>query len=152
MKTGILKEVDVKTLKIDIPVRYEEDMLNDFPLRVKAEDLDTSMCERWQHYNDYDRWQASIDLDSWTIIDWPEGKTGEFYMKVCDEGFYTLLDGSGAVVLSIEEDYAPNGLIPPNDGFGDYVWLKIDGTGKIENWYDCPDFSDFPELAETEDD
>ncbi|MDR2042480.1 MAG: hypothetical protein LBP98_09240 [Tannerella sp.] len=146
MKVRVKVEVEkeVRFLKIDIPVRYgEEDIPNDFPLRVRRENLDKSMIEKWTCYGDYDRWQAVIDLESGVIRNWPDGKTGSFEMKVCDEGFYYLLDGEGAVIASIEGDYVPNRAVPPKDGYGDYVALKIEDGGKVTNLYDRPDFSQF---------
>lgn len=64
-------------------------------------------------------------------------------MKVCDEGLYYLLNEDLKLIRSIEEDYVPNGLIPPHDGYGDYVHFIIDGNGMIKNWYSNPSFKDF---------
>lgn len=125
MKAQVQKtvEVDVKSVVVDIPVRYEEeDIPNDFPLRVG------------------DRWKATIDVETGQIHDWPQGKTGSFYMKVCDEGIYTLLDQEGNELAKIDEDYVPN-LIPGE--YGDYVEFAIDENGIVTNWPKHPDFSNF---------
>lgn len=117
-------EVDVKAVIIDIPVRYdEEDIPNDFPLR------------------EGDRWKATINVETGQIQDWPQGKSGSFDMKVCDEGTYTLIDQEGNEVAKIDEDYVPNGLVPGS--YGDYVELDIDENGIVTNWKDHPDFSEF---------
>lgn len=109
------QEIEIKFLDINIPVRYEEeDIPNDFPLR------------------NGDQWQAVIDIDTGKIEAWPEGKTGEFYMKVCDQGCYRLLDAERQEVACINEDYVPHGLVPGE--YGDYVEMKIDATGTITNW------------------
>ena len=113
-------EIEVTHIKLELPVRYEEeDMPNDFPLRVK------------------DRWVATIDLETGYIEGWPAGKEGEFYMKVCDEGVYTLLarapDGiDREIVAELSGEYVPHGVVPGE--YGDYVHLKINGHGIITNW------------------
>lgn len=128
MKTivKIEQEIDIKYVKVHLPVRYDdEDMPYDFPLRSG------------------DWWDALIDIDSGKIIDWPQGKTGDFYMKVCDKGSYYLLDANQKEIAKIEEDYVPNQLLPPNDGYGDYVCLVISEDGSITNWYPRPSFKNF---------
>lgn len=128
MKTTVKipTEIDIRYVRVHLPVRYEdEDMPYDFPFR------------------NGDWWTAVIDIDSGKILDWPQGKSGEFYMKVCDEGLYYLLNEDLKLIRSIEEDYVPNRLIPPHDGYGDYVHFIIDGNGMIKNWYSNPSFKDF---------
>lgn len=118
------EEVEIKFVKVNVAVRYgEEDIPNDFPLRKG------------------DMWSAIIDIDKGMILDWPKGTKGELYMKVCDEGSYYLLDESGNTVLSIEEDYVPNELLPGE--YGDYLDLDINEDGYINNWYSKPSLSDF---------
>jgi hypothetical protein len=110
------KEVDIKKVKVSVAVRYdEEDIPNDFPMRSG------------------NMWNATIDIETGKILDWPQGQSGNLHMKVCDEGSYYLLDENDEEVLSIEGDYVPNGLIPGT--YGDYIDLKIDSTGTITNWY-----------------
>lgn len=126
MKTLIKveKEVDIKMVKVDVAVRYgEEDISNDFPLRKG------------------DMWSAIIDIDQKKVLDWPQGKTGEFYMKICDEGSYFLLDAEGNTVASIENDYVPNSLLPGQ--YGDYLEMKINEDGIITNWKSSISFEDF---------
>lgn len=119
------KEVEITHVLVTLPVRYdEEDIPNDFPLRQGK------------------KWEAKIEIDTGKIIGWPDGQAGEIeYMKVCDEGSYALLDASGAVVLSIEQNYVPHGLIPGE--YGDYVTLKINDQGIITNWPKRPDIRAF---------
>lgn len=120
------KTVNVKILKVDLPVRYDdEDMPYDFPLRKG------------------DMWSAIIDIDRGVVLNWPEGEKGSFHMKVCDEGSYFLLDEEGNTVLKIEEDYVPNKLLPPSDGYGNYVELHIGDNGVISNWYSQPSLENF---------
>jgi hypothetical protein len=126
MKTTIKveKEVEIKFVKIAVSVRYEdEDIPFDFPLR------------------DGDMWKAKIDIDKGVIVGWPQGQKGNLDMKICDEGSYYLLDENENVILSIEEDYVPNKLLPGS--YGDYLKLHIDENGIITNWYSNPSIEDF---------
>lgn len=125
------KQVNVKFIKLSVPVRYEdEDMPYDFPLRQD------------------DTWEAIIDLDTHQIENWPQGKSGSFQMKVCDAGSYYLLDDNKEIVAGIVENYVPNRVIPGD--YGDYISMKIDETGKVTNMPNPLDFSEF--LANDEDD
>ena len=126
MKTTlkIEREFDIKTVKVDVAVRYdEEDIPNDFPLR------------------DGDMWSAFIDIETGKIEGWPIGESGRLQMKVCDEGSYYLLDENRDCIKSIEEGYVPNGLIPGR--YGDYIDLQINEQGIITNWKKNPSFEDF---------
>lgn len=125
MKIKVKKpvEIEIKTLRLSLPVRYEEeDMPNNFPLR------------------NGDVWEADIDVDEGRITNWPRGQSGEFYMKVCDSGVYTLLDPAGAVVAKLEGEYVPQ-CAPGDDD--DYVGMKIEDDGRITNWDFTCDFEDF---------
>lgn len=126
MKTIIKveKEVEIKYVKVQVAVRYEEeDIPNDFPLRSG------------------DMWNAIIDIDNGIVMDWPKGEKGNLEMKICDEGSYYLLDENYDTILSIEEDYVPNKLLPGS--YGDYLKLHIGENGVISNWYSKPSIEDF---------
>lgn len=118
------KEVDVKYVKLQVAVRYDdEDIPYDFPLR------------------NGNMWNAVIDIDNGIVIDWPKGEKGNLEMKVCDEGSYYLLDENHETILSIEGDYVPNKLLPGS--YGDYLKLHIGENGVISNWYSKPSIDDF---------
>lgn len=118
------KQVNAKFIKLSIPVRYgDEDMPYDFPLRQD------------------DNWGAVIDLDTHQIENWPQGKSGSFSMKVCDEGSYYLLDEGRETVAEIIQYYVPNGVVPGK--YGDYINMEIDETGKVTNMPNPLDLSDF---------
>ena len=126
MKTTIMieQEVDIKTVSVALPCRYgDEDIPFDFPLR------------------DGDMWNANIDIDTGVIADWPKGKSGDMFMKICDTGKYELFDVDGKSVALLDDGYVPNNLIPGE--YGDYVDFKIDESGTITNWTSSSDFSDF---------
>lgn len=82
-------------------------------------------------YGDY--WKPKIHIDAGTVIDWPEGTTADIHYKVCDDGVYTLLDEGGAKILE-QDGYVPDIMCPEREGYGDYIIMKIDGSGKIANW------------------
>lgn len=119
-----VKKVNIKYIAIKVPVRYgEEDMPFDFPMRKG------------------DEWIAKIDLDTNKIVNWPQGKSGSFSLKVVDEGIYALLDEDGAYVAQISYNYVPNRVIPGE--YGDYINMKIDETGKVTNMPYPISFDDF---------
>lgn len=128
------QEIAVKYVKVELPIRYgEEDMSKDFPLR---EEVSTDR-------NNNDWWKATIEVDTGKILEWPQGQVGEFYLKVVDEGSYYLLDENQKIVASIKQNYVPNQLLPPTDGYGDYVNFEIDENGIITNWYKNPIVTNF---------
>ena len=117
-------EREITKVKIEVPVRYDEEQIPyDFPLRSG------------------DMWNAIVDIDSGQIDDWPKGKSGNLFLKVCDSGSYTLIERNGNEPLSIYADYVPHGLIPGE--YGDYIDLKINEDGVITNWPSSPDVSEF---------
>ena len=135
------KEIEVTHIRIDVPVEYgEEDIPNDFPLRVKLPQTHPRLTA--------DRWVATVNIDTGKIEDWPvDAGARELYMKVNDAGIYTLRtitkDNSPSVVGSVkrEHEYVPHGVVPGDDG--DYIHLKIAADGTITNWPKKPDVSAF---------
>ncbi len=117
-------EIDISYIYIEVPVRYdEEDIPNDFPLRVG------------------DLWKATVEIDTGKIINWPAAAGYRHIdMKVCDEGIYALQDAAGIEVARIDQDYVPD-AVPGR--YGDYIELEIDANGVITNWDKKPDISDF---------
>jgi hypothetical protein len=117
-------DIEVSHVLLELPVRYdEEDIPNDFPLRVG------------------DMWYAKVNIDTGKIEDWPQGKEGDIEcMKVTDSGIYTLLAPNGTVVAT-RQNYVPHGLVPGD--YGDFVSLKINAQGIITNWPKRPDLSAF---------
>ncbi len=120
------QEMEVKYLQADCGVRYWEDA------KVNGvEDTDGTLIPlRFR-----DRWRPLIDLDTGVIEAWPSGTVAEIHYKVCDDGTYTLLNEKSEKVAEID-GYVPEIMAPgDNDkGFGDYVVMNIDGSGKIANW------------------
>lgn len=120
----VLKEIPVKTLNAEMQVRYWEDgKING----VEDDDDNPKIPLRRGEI-----WQLFIDLETGMIAGWPKGVTAETHYKVCDAGIYRLMND--AEVVAVKDGYVPDMLCPSGNGFGDYVIMKIDGNGQIENW------------------
>lgn len=79
-------------------------------------------------------WKPSIELETGRVLEWPNGTTADIHYKVCDQGEYWLEDSDGKRV-KWKGDYVPNDLLAVGDnGFGDYIILKISAAGIIEGW------------------
>lgn len=126
------KEVEIVTLRVEAGVLYWEDATID-----GVEDMEGALVP----CRNGDLWCPLIDLDSGVIMNWEKGKAAFIHYKVCDSGSYHLLDEEGCAVLSIENDYVPSLLCPSENGYGDYIIMKVDADGNIENWH--VDISDF---------
>lgn len=121
-------EIEVTHVKVSIPADDEEDFPPGMPLVENG------------------RWVATINIDTGTIEDWPQGSSWSLFSKVRDSGIYILLNKnvpheSLQYVAQIHQDYVPNYLIPGE--YGDYIDLKIDPSGKILNWPKSPSIRDF---------
>lgn len=106
-------EVDLSFVRIQVPVRYQdEDIPYDFPNR-KNDWLD-----------------LTINADTGEILDFPKNFSYNVNMKVVDEGTYILLDQNKNEIAKIEQDYVPK-VIPGE--WGDYINLIIE-NGYVKNW------------------
>jgi hypothetical protein len=127
MKVNIKRpvEVEISHVRVTLPVFHEEERIpNNFPFRSG---------EVWG--------PVTIEIDTGKIAEWPQGESGEISdMKVCDAGLYELLAPNGELIVS-RQDYVPHGIIPGE--YGDYVTLKINGSGIITNWPKNPNVSRF---------
>ena len=128
------KEVDLRFLRIQANVRYWEDATVN-GVEDENGDLIPFRCG--------DIWNPIIDINKGTVIDWPEDVEANIHYKVCDAGSYQLSDGAGNVCLKIDEYYVPRIACPEGGGYGDYIIMNIDGSGKIANWPENPDISCF---------
>lgn len=55
------------------------------------------------------------------------------HYKVCDDGIYSLI-GENNSLIHKQNSYVPDFLAIDDDGYGDYIILKIDENGFIQNW------------------
>lgn len=131
MKTTITieKEVDVKTVLVEAGVHWEDATVNG----IEDTDGGRIPCRVGN------LWCPEIDIDTGIITNWTKGVTADIHFKVCDSGSYYVKDAEGNVVLSREDNYVPNELIPGK--FGDYIIMTIDENGKIAEWN--PSLDDF---------
>ena len=82
-----------------------------------------------------DLWCPVIRLSDGLVMGWPEGKLAEVYYKVCDEGKYYLLDDQKHRIAERTDYYVPDKfLCHGDDGYGDYIILKINGDGVISDY------------------
>lgn len=128
MKITVKKkvEVEVKTLHVKAEVRYWEDAtVNGIQ---EPEEGETKIPCRQD-----DEWCPVIDLETGVITNWEKGVTAEIHYKVCDCGTYSLHDARGKQVIKIE-GYVPEIMYPGGAGYGDYIIMKVNEEGQIENW------------------
>lgn len=142
MKTiTIIEPSDVKYLKIDVGPRYWEDASIKFEDKWE-DDIDYleqkkgatpkmpfAVKDETKTYTEY-RWQITIDLENAKILDWPQGVEARVFYKVCDDGTYYLLDADKNVLKKVD-CYVPDILSYIENGFGDYIDMKIDGDGNL---------------------
>lgn len=121
----IEKEYEVKTLSVSAGVRYWEDATIN-----GEEDTDGSSIPCRQG----GCWTPEIDIDTGVITNWTKGIKAEIHYKICDSGCYYLRDAEGYVIASIEDEYVPKIMCPKSEGYGDYIIMDVDETGKIADW------------------
>jgi hypothetical protein len=128
------KRVEIKTLEVKARVRYWEDAY----VNGEMDDEGTLIP-----FREGELWCPVIDIDSGTIIGWPQGTKASIHYKICDAGSYYLKDDQGETVIQINQNYVPSILSPKENGYGDYIIMDIDETGKIDNWKkDISSFTD----------
>lgn len=80
-------------------------------------------------------WAPVIRLADGMVMDWPQGTTADVHFKVCDAGEYWLLDDERKRVAKWTGFYVPNDFLCPGDnGYGDYIILKVCADGQIAKW------------------
>lgn len=122
----VQKEVDLRTLHVSAHVRYWQDA--DVNGESDTEDGDNIPCKEG------DSWKPVIDLESGVIKNWEKGKTASVHYKVCDRCGWFLEDKDGSRYAEVYNEYVPRILCPADNGYGDYIIMEIDESGKIKNW------------------
>jgi len=122
-----ITEYEAKSLKVNANIRYWED------IRLNGEEEGNEdgagvPCKNGES------WCPIIDIDSGIIVNWVLGVTADIHAKVCDDGSYAVLDSDGEVLYSGENCHVPDILDTSDRGFGDYIIMKVDETGKIADW------------------
>lgn len=126
MKKTIMfeKEVDIKTLHVLADVRHWEDStINGVP----DEEGTLTPCRKG------DCWCPIIDIDTGIICNWVKGTTADIHFKVCDAGVYELKDDEGNTIVT-KNGYVPDIMSPEENGYGDYIIMKVKEDGQICNW------------------
>lgn len=119
-------------LAVEAEVRYWEDA------EINGETCDEAGAA--MPLRNGQNWCPVIRMADGVILDWPQGTTADIHFKVCDAGAYYLLDDERRRMARLANDYVPDCLSPTEEAFGDYIILKIDADGQIENWH-RPEFS-----------
>jgi hypothetical protein len=114
MKALITKTVEVETIRISVPVRYEEeDIPYDYFGRNK------------------DMWEIEFNVNNGQIVGFA-GDSISIHMKVVDCFQCQIKDVDGSTVKEYGPDYVPEFM--PGEHYGDYVILDINEKGVIVNW------------------
>jgi len=136
MKVKIKKdvEVDIKTLHIRAGVRYWEDAKVN---GVEDEEGKLIPCR----IDDQDDWFPVIEIETGKIRNWKQGVTADIHYKICDDGDYYLIGEDETAHEIHKNGYVPSCLSINDNGYGDYIIMKVDENGMIEDWkFDIEDF------------
>lgn len=133
----------MKILKISAGVRYWEDGrvngVQDISYEEQEQGAQPRMpfaCkhEEEKRQKDKFRWDVSIDAENGVIIGWPSGTTASMCYKVCDDCEIKYeIDGT-VVATNDGYWYCPDFLARVEPGYGDYIHMKINEAGVIDNW------------------
>ncbi|WP_269511728.1 hypothetical protein [Acinetobacter baumannii] len=127
--------MNIKSLIVKAQVRYWED--SEINGVDDTEDGANVPCKNG------DIWSPKIDVATGLIENWEPGKTAFIHYKVVDCCGFELIDSEGQVVVSRDDGYVPRTLCPAENGYGDYIIMRIDANGQIENWkFNLEDFQD----------
>ena len=118
MKLSVMKEVEIDAAKVRI----------EFNPRYMNEE-DCVFNENTPMLKD-GTFSITYDIETGAVDGWPKNESFECYEKVTDGGRYYLLDSEGVEIASIIENYVPGCV---NNEWGDYVIIKINGDGVLEN-------------------
>lgn len=124
---AIVRALEAAThLDVEAGVRYWEDAA----VNGTSDDDGTLIPGR-----DGETWKIRLRLMDGVVEAWPEGTTAEIHYKVCDDGAYWLSDASGKRLAKWSGSYVPNDFLCHGDeGFGDYIILKVGEDGRIESY------------------
>lgn len=123
IKLKVILTYDIAIMAVSAGVRYWEDATVNGVV-----DEDGTLIP----FRNGDNWEPQIDVNTGTIIGWPEGTTANIHYKVCDCFSFQLKDSNGVTRFKEDDVYVPNDLIPGE--FGDYIIMEVDGNGKIKEW------------------
>lgn len=79
-------------------------------------------------------WCPEIDPNLGKILNWEEGWEADIHYKVCDGCEIDYYEEGKKICDNDGEYYVPNFLCPGGEGYGDYMIMKIDQSGMIQDW------------------
>lgn len=129
IKEFVERDIEIAFIRLILPVNYEEEQIpNNFPMRIG------------------DTWDATINLDTGSIVGWGTHPACRLHLKVTDGGSYILLDSNLLTIAELDQEYVPHGMIPGS--YGDYVDLQISENGIVTNLPKNIDISAFFKLGD----
>lgn len=126
---------EIKKIQVKAHVRYWEDAeINGSP---DTEDGSNVPCKKGS------LWCPLINVSTGVIENWEIGKVAFIHYKVVDCCGWDLIDAKGDVIKTQDDGYVPNTLSPADRGYGDYIIMNIDESGKIDKWnFNLTDFQE----------
>lgn len=115
----------IEKIQINAHVRYWEDASVN-----GIDDIDGKLIP----CRNGDNWSPLIDVKTGQILNWLIGVSADIHYKVCDECSWDLISPKGKIKVSVQDEYVPNTLSPADSGYGDYIIMKIDVNGFIQDW------------------
>ncbi len=127
LTVNVPQQIDAKFLVVRAGVQYWEDTL------VNGEeegDIDGKLipCRVGEY------WWPVIDVDSGVITNWTPGVTAKVCYKICEDGYYSVMNSLGKAIFGVGQCYVPNVLDTSGKGYGKHIIMSIDETGKIAEW------------------
>lgn len=117
---------EYKFLIVDAGVRYFEDATIN-----GEEDVNGKLTP----FANGSRWQPVINLEHGVVEGWPKGVQADIHFKVCDDGEYWLSRDGTSKDVKWGGYYVPNDYLCHGDnGYGDYIIMKIGQDGAIANY------------------
>lgn len=117
-------------IEVEADVRYWEDAI------VNDEcDCDGTLIP----LRDGDTWRPVVRLIDGKVMDWPQGVSADVFYKVCDQGFYYLLDEKKVRIAKWKGSYVPRRFLTHKGSvivfnsnvYSDSIELSIDSNGDI---------------------
>lgn len=86
-----------------------------------------------QEIEGWKNWVFDIDIKTGKIKDWPKGTTAKTSYKTCDDNTISFIGYNGKVLREVD-CYVPDFLAIEDWCYGDYICIKIDEDGTINNF------------------
>lgn len=140
----VIRPEDKIKKKKDNSPRYIDILLPDAEY-LRDDDLKYFPINDFLSKEQKDTIKLTIDLKKKKLLGWKNGQYKySLFAKVVDSGTYIVRNSDGDVLYR-RDGYVPNNVVPPHDGYGDYIGFTINEDGSLPDWYDYDklDFTDF---------